>query len=54
MTVCLDNASNNDTFVKKLALTLPNFRGPKSRVRCMAHVVNLIAKVRIYAISSAL
>ncbi|KAF8600661.1 hypothetical protein BDV93DRAFT_402584, partial [Ceratobasidium sp. AG-I] len=33
-TVCLDNASNNDTFVRGLAVSLPSFRGPKSRVRC--------------------
>ncbi|KAF8593276.1 hypothetical protein BDV93DRAFT_461534, partial [Ceratobasidium sp. AG-I] len=48
-TVCLDNASNNDTFVCGLAVSLPSFRGPKSRVRCFAHIMNLVAKVRIYA-----
>ncbi|KEP49957.1 hAT family dimerization protein [Rhizoctonia solani 123E] len=44
MSVCLDNASNNDTFVRELDHSLPNFHGAKSRVRCFSHVTNLMAK----------
>ena len=41
----MDNASN----CNHLALVLPNhiaeFGGPFSRLRCLAHILNLIAKV---------
>ncbi|KAG8716788.1 hypothetical protein FRC08_008813, partial [Ceratobasidium sp. 394] len=43
-TICLDNASNNNTLVRHLAPSLPNFLGPESRTNCAAHVVNLIAR----------
>ncbi|EUC56298.1 hypothetical protein RSOL_170680, partial [Rhizoctonia solani AG-3 Rhs1AP] len=44
VSVCLDNASNNDVLVWHLALSLPNFPGAQFRGRCMAHMINLIAK----------
>ncbi len=40
-----DNASNNDTMIDRLGNNLPSFDGPRSRVRCFAHVLNLAAKV---------
>ncbi|QRV96471.1 hypothetical protein RhiJN_24489 [Ceratobasidium sp. AG-Ba] len=43
-TICLDNASNNNTFVQNIAPSLPNFAGPQSRTNCAAHVNNLIAR----------
>ncbi|CAE6469526.1 unnamed protein product [Rhizoctonia solani] len=43
-TVCLDHANNNHTFVRKLAHSLPNFDGPKSRINCGTHVVDLVAR----------
>ncbi|KAG9083718.1 hypothetical protein FS749_005814 [Ceratobasidium sp. UAMH 11750] len=44
LSVCLDNASNNNTLVDSLSLLIPSFRGSSSRVRCLAHVINLMAK----------
>lgn len=39
-----DNASNNDTLVEELSHLIPAFRGDKTRIRCFAHVLNLVAK----------
>lgn len=44
LTVTSDNASNNDTMVRELELLLPHFRGQECQVRCIAHVLNLVAK----------
>ncbi|QRV99251.1 hAT family dimerization protein [Ceratobasidium sp. AG-Ba] len=44
LSICLNNASNNDTLVESLAQIIPFFRGPRSRVRCLAHIINLMAK----------
>ncbi|QRV81980.1 hAT family dimerization protein [Ceratobasidium sp. AG-Ba] len=43
-TICLDNASNNNTLVRSLEPHLPSFYGPASRTNCSAHVVNLVAR----------
>ena len=42
-TTC-DNASNNDTMIDEMAVRLENFEGSFHRVRCFAHVINLVAK----------
>jgi len=42
--VC-DNASNNDAMVKELGVLLPSFKGQSTRVRCFAHILNLVVKV---------
>ncbi|KAG9089700.1 hypothetical protein FRC06_001424, partial [Ceratobasidium sp. 370] len=42
--ICLDNASNNNTFVRSIARFLPRFAGDKARSRCLAHIANLVAK----------
>ncbi|KAJ3490696.1 hypothetical protein NLJ89_g11414 [Agrocybe chaxingu] len=39
-----DNASNNDTLVTELGRLLPSFGGKKVRVRCFAHILNLVVK----------
>ncbi|QRV88442.1 AC transposase [Ceratobasidium sp. AG-Ba] len=44
VSVCLDNASNNDTLTEWLPRLIESFIGPQSRTRCAAHVVNLIVK----------
>ncbi|KDQ13378.1 hypothetical protein BOTBODRAFT_84535, partial [Botryobasidium botryosum FD-172 SS1] len=41
----MDNASNNDTLTRELAVLVPGFRGADARTRCLAHIVNLMAKV---------
>ena len=45
MALVCDNASNNDTMITELERLLPNFGGAKFRVRCFAHVLNLVVKV---------
>jgi hypothetical protein len=42
-----DNASNNDTLVEELSVLLPKFKGAQARVRCFAHILNLIVKVSL-------
>ncbi|TFK79442.1 hypothetical protein K466DRAFT_450423, partial [Polyporus arcularius HHB13444] len=44
MNITCDNASNNDTMVAEMGVLLPFFEGQFHRVRCFAHVVNLVAK----------
>ncbi|QRV87680.1 hAT family dimerization protein [Ceratobasidium sp. AG-Ba] len=44
MSACMDNASNNDTLVRRLKRLAPSFRGTKARLRCLAHIINLMAK----------
>ncbi|KAG2010401.1 hypothetical protein CC2G_013230 [Coprinopsis cinerea AmutBmut pab1-1] len=39
-----DNGSNNDTLVEELSRLLPSFGGKSFRVRCFAHIINLVAK----------
>lgn len=43
--VTVDNAENNSTMVKELSNLIPGYRGPELRVRCFAHVLNLVCKV---------
>lgn len=42
--VTCDNAYNNDTMLDEMTELLPKFDGQLARVRCFAHVLNLIAK----------
>ncbi|KAG8700104.1 hypothetical protein FRC11_013218, partial [Ceratobasidium sp. 423] len=44
LTVCMDNASNNNTFTTELQKHFPTFGGPKFHSRCGAHITNLMAK----------
>lgn len=41
--VC-DNATNNDIMVERLNELVSTFKGQNSRVRCFAHVLNLVAR----------
>jgi hypothetical protein len=40
-----DNASNNNTLVDELGELLDGFGGSLTRVRCFAHILNLVVKV---------
>jgi hypothetical protein len=40
-----DNASNNNTLVDELEDLLDGFQGSLTRVRCFAHILNLVVKV---------
>ncbi|KAF5345112.1 hypothetical protein D9756_011467 [Leucocoprinus leucothites] len=42
--VTIDNAANCDKLAVHLPTYIPTFRGPKMRVRCIAYILNLIAK----------
>ncbi|KAG8715747.1 hypothetical protein FRC08_010211 [Ceratobasidium sp. 394] len=53
MSICLDNPSNNETFVKCIAPSLPRFEGPEARTRCIAHIANLAAHKRRTVVKSA-
>jgi hypothetical protein len=43
----LDNATNNDTTLKELAKTM-GFDPILKRLRCMGHIINLIAESYIF------
>jgi hypothetical protein len=43
--ICMDNASNCDKLAVVLGDKLPSFEGANARIRCFAHILNLIAKV---------
>ena len=43
----LDNASNNDITLVKLGKTI-GFKPMQKRLRCMGHILNLIAKLYIF------
>jgi hypothetical protein len=42
-----DNALNNNTLVDELGKLLNGFQGSLTRVRCFAHILNLIVKVHV-------
>lgn len=43
--ITCDNASNNDSMVESLATIMSHFPGEANRARCLAHIVNLVAKI---------
>lgn len=47
LAVTCDNAENNSTMMTHLELLIPQVRGRAVRVRCMAHVINLVVKVSL-------
>ncbi|KAF9037432.1 hypothetical protein BDP27DRAFT_1245196, partial [Rhodocollybia butyracea] len=51
MALSMDNASNNDTTTVELARLIPTFAGMLWRIRCILHILNLIAKVFVLGIS---
>ncbi|KAF7776710.1 hypothetical protein Agabi119p4_5103 [Agaricus bisporus var. burnettii] len=44
LAITCDNASNNDTMVTEMSARIDVFRGDQSRVRCLAHIINLVVK----------
>ena len=43
--VTCDNASANDKMVESMATIMSHFSGEANRARCLAHIVNLVAKI---------
>ncbi|KAG6851602.1 hypothetical protein C0991_007760, partial [Blastosporella zonata] len=44
LSITCDNATNNDVMIEKMGEMLTGFQGDPSRVRCFAHVINLVVK----------
>ena len=44
----MDNASNCNKLAELLSDYIPTFPGMDARLRCLAHIINLIAKVTIF------
>ncbi|OJT06793.1 hypothetical protein TRAPUB_2358 [Trametes pubescens] len=44
LSITCDNTENNTTMMKELQKLIPQIRGVKVRVRCFAHVLNLVVK----------
>jgi hypothetical protein len=44
LAITCDNASNNNALIQQLSEVVPSFGGQDARVRCFAHVVNLVVK----------
>ncbi|OJT13075.1 Zinc finger BED domain-containing protein 4 [Trametes pubescens] len=44
MAVTCDNAESNTVMLKEMHALVPQFRGPRIRVRCFGHVLNLTVK----------
>ena len=49
LAITSDNAETNDKVMRELKLLEPTMRGTEGRVRCFAHVLNLVVKVRVRA-----
>ena len=47
LAITLDNTSNNNTLIDELGELLDGFQGSLTRVRCFAHILNLVVKVCI-------
>lgn len=43
-----DNASNNDTMIRSLALKLSSWGGKRNQVRCLGHILSLAMRVRLH------
>ncbi|OJT02154.1 Zinc finger BED domain-containing protein RICESLEEPER 2 [Trametes pubescens] len=44
LSVTCDNAENNTTMLREMHMLVPKFRGTCVRVRCFAHILNLVIK----------
>jgi hypothetical protein len=54
MALVADNASNNNTMVDELSDLILAFWGSHTRVRCFAHILNLVVKASLpFAIPQA-
>ena len=49
----MDNATNNDTALDALALTIPRVDRKQSRLRCFGHIINLVVKALLFGTDSA-
>lgn len=47
LAVTSDNAKTNDAMMRDVKKLHPESRGQEGRVRCFAHILSLVVKVRI-------
>jgi hypothetical protein len=47
LAITTDNVSNNNTLIDELGDLLEGFQGSLMRVRCFAHILNLVVKVGV-------
>jgi hypothetical protein len=47
LAITTDNASNNNMLIDELGDLLEGFQGSLTRVRCFAHILNLVVKVGV-------
>jgi hypothetical protein len=47
LAITTDNVSNNNTLIDELGDLLEGFQGSLTRVRCFAHILNLVVKVGV-------
>jgi hypothetical protein len=45
LSVTCDNATANDAMIDSLTTIMSDFAGEANRVRCLAHIVNLVVKI---------
>ncbi|TEB22249.1 hypothetical protein FA13DRAFT_1602846, partial [Coprinellus micaceus] len=45
ISITCDNASANDTMIDALIALIACFPGQKNRVRCFAHIINLVVMI---------
>ena len=48
MGVSCNNATNNNTMIESLAEIMSHFSGEANHARCLAHIVNLVAKIILH------
>ncbi|KAI1787164.1 hypothetical protein LXA43DRAFT_896712, partial [Ganoderma leucocontextum] len=46
LAITSDNAKTNDAMMRNVKKLLPQSRGTEGRVRCFAHILSLVVKVR--------
>jgi hypothetical protein len=49
----IDNATNNDTALDALSISIPGVDRKQSRLRCFGHIINLVVKALLFGNSSA-
>ncbi|RXW14793.1 hypothetical protein EST38_g11056 [Candolleomyces aberdarensis] len=52
LSVTCNNASSNDTMINEIAKLILSYPGAVNRVRCLAHVVNLVVKIILWQFNS--
>jgi hypothetical protein len=49
----MDNASNNDTALDALAISIPSVDRKQSRLRCFGYIINLVVRALLFSNNSS-